>query len=250
MHFGGQTPSSKKASDANKERKPLQYEPDLKEGDLVMLQARSAQESRIEETDEKGHRITLPEKLRNPFIGPFRILAWKGEDKRKCILDIDKRIAHNVNRLIKHEVWDDVNTDTNKKPKLRIEPEEKKSLATGDMIVYRNKKLKNPFGVGKILACEDKSDIIVQSYGDEDTMINKAFFPMWVHSNVDGHYPKAERNAADKEYTNKHMEFTISAEDILFTGENILNDEFRIRNDIKSRIDEAIGEPLAWHLKS
>ena len=78
-----------------------------------MLQARSAREGRLEERDGEGKIISLPEKLRNKFTGPFKMLRWR--DERHCVIEIEgKQHAHNVNRLIKHHVWDDIHmrTDT------------------------------------------------------------------------------------------------------------------------------------------
>ena len=95
----------KRAADKNKARKPEQFKPNFKPGDLLMLKIRAAKEGRLHEKDDAGRTVSIPEKLRNPFIGPFRMIRWVND--RNCALDMDgKESIHNVNRLIRH-VWDD-----------------------------------------------------------------------------------------------------------------------------------------------
>jgi hypothetical protein len=104
------------AAEKNKARKPEQHTPNFKEGDFLLLQARSAKESRFEEKDSQGKNIPMPKKLQNSFTGPFRMVGWR-DNKRSCIIEMEngKRVTHNVNRLVKHHVWDEFHDDTNKK---------------------------------------------------------------------------------------------------------------------------------------
>ena len=51
------------ASERNKARKPGQYKPDFKAGDLLLLQERAPKEGRLEERDEEGKAIPISEKL-------------------------------------------------------------------------------------------------------------------------------------------------------------------------------------------
>ena len=45
-----------------------------------MLRARAAEEGRLIDRDEEGKYIKLPEKLRNPYVGPYKMLVWVGRD--------------------------------------------------------------------------------------------------------------------------------------------------------------------------
>ena len=57
------------------------YEPDFKPGDWLLVWKRAADESRWEAEDgEEAGKI--PTKLRNPWIGPFRMVRWAS-----CVLD-------------------------------------------------------------------------------------------------------------------------------------------------------------------
>ena len=115
-----------KAAEKNQKRMPEKFTPEFKPGDYLLLQARSAKESRLEEKDEEGKTIPLPEKLRNQFIGPYRMIRWRDKHMRYCVLDIEgEEVTHNVNRLLKHHIWDDVHHDTNVRSAKRIQTEEK-----------------------------------------------------------------------------------------------------------------------------
>jgi hypothetical protein len=53
----------------------------------------------------------LPKKWINPWIGPFRMIKWVSE--RKCLLDCaGKEKEFTVNRLAKHNRWDEVTPST------------------------------------------------------------------------------------------------------------------------------------------
>ena len=89
------------AAERNKARQPEQFKPDFKAGDFLLVRARAAEEGRLIERDEGGKFISIPEKLRNLFIGPYKILGWAGE--RYCRIDVNgTEKVYNVNRLIKH----------------------------------------------------------------------------------------------------------------------------------------------------
>ena len=101
----------KAAADKNKARRPRQYKPNFKPGDFLLLMARSAPEGRLVERDEEGRPIPIPEKMRNKYTGPFKMIRWVGE--RQCAIEImGEEQIHSVTRLIKHYVWDDIHTRT------------------------------------------------------------------------------------------------------------------------------------------
>jgi transposase InsO family protein len=66
-------------AEKNKARKPEQFQPKFKPGDFLLLKARAANESRLEEKDENDRHVSIPEKLRNQFVGPYRMVRWVGE---------------------------------------------------------------------------------------------------------------------------------------------------------------------------
>jgi hypothetical protein len=83
--------------------------PDYKPGDLLFVWARSSEESRTERAD--GKKTALPKKWVNPWIGPYRLI--RGTSERKCLLDCaGKEQEFIVNRLSKHNRWDEVNPST------------------------------------------------------------------------------------------------------------------------------------------
>jgi hypothetical protein len=135
------------AAQKNKDRQPEQSKPDFKPGDFLLLKARSAKDGRLVERGEGGIAIPLPQKLRNNFVGPYEMVRWAGD--RYCVIRIEnKEIIHNVNRLIKHHVWDDVHISTDTSTPLTAEtpragsthtphtPPAAETLRAGSMFVF------------------------------------------------------------------------------------------------------------------
>ena len=106
------------------------------------------------ERDGEGKFIPVPEKLRNQFVGPYEMMGWAGE--RYCRINVGGiEKMYNVNRLIKHHVWDAHNlcTDTAPQHQTHIQPTPRKPPERGDVIVFPmecNDEHKCIFGVGKI----------------------------------------------------------------------------------------------------
>jgi hypothetical protein len=93
----------------NEERGGNKSKPDFKPGDMLFVWARSSEESRIERAD--GKIVALPKKWVNPWIGPYKLVKWVSE--RKCLLDCNGKFQEFiVNRLSKHNRWDEVNPST------------------------------------------------------------------------------------------------------------------------------------------
>ena len=128
-----------------------------------MLYAREAREGRLEEKGEDRKFIPIPSKIRNTLIGPFEMVRWVGE--RYCIIKINgKEIMHNVNRLVKHHVWDDVHIRTDIQERTPA-PAEDTPLKVGELIVFPtayNEQHKCVFGVGKVLQVVGPNDINFQ----------------------------------------------------------------------------------------
>ena len=109
--FGKARNLQKAAATENKSRKPQQFKPNFKPGHFLWLLARSARKGRLERKNEEGKDIPLPEKIRNKYTGPFKMLRWVWE--RHCGIEIrGEEQVHNVNRLVKHHVWDDIHERT------------------------------------------------------------------------------------------------------------------------------------------
>ena len=152
-------------SDKNKERKPTQHQPSFVKGDWLLVFGRSAKEGRLELKDEDGKAIPLPEKMRNQFHGPYRMLAWSG--KRNCILDVKgKKQTFNVTRLIKKDAWSDAIRDTDEP----IAPQKPSQLPEiGDFIVIPTDTTDAEeclLDIGKVLEIRDPDDIVVHWYGN------------------------------------------------------------------------------------
>jgi hypothetical protein len=93
----------------NEDRGGIKHKPDFKPGDMLFVWARNSEESRFERSD--GKTVALPKKWINPWIGPFRMIKWTSE--RKCLLDCaGKYQEFIVNRLSKHNRWDEINPST------------------------------------------------------------------------------------------------------------------------------------------
>jgi transposase InsO family protein len=93
----------------NEDRGGNKSKPDYKPGDLLFVWARNSEESRTERAD--GKTVALPKKWVNPWIGPYKLIRWTSE--RKCLLDCaGKEQEFIVNRLSKHNRWDEVNPST------------------------------------------------------------------------------------------------------------------------------------------
>jgi len=114
------------ASEKNKDRQRLQSEPTFKPGDHVLLFARSSKEGRLEVKTDEGDDIALPSKLRNAFVGPFKMVRYVGP-RKAVILKDGKEVAYNVNRLIQHYPWDDDHLTTSERKV--VQPRKSQPLA-------------------------------------------------------------------------------------------------------------------------
>ena len=158
----------------NEDRGGDKSKPDYKPGDLLFVWARSSEESRTEKAD--GKKTTLPKKWVNPWIGPYRLIRWTSE--RKCLLDCaGKEQEFIVNRLSKHNRWDEVNPSTyawslKEKSEEKDKPAEEKEIEIsppkeereifgrdyvfkkGEMIVFEqleSEAYNIPFGLGVVM---------------------------------------------------------------------------------------------------
>jgi hypothetical protein len=139
----------------NEDRGGNKSKPDYKPGDLLFVWARNSEESRTERAD--GKKVALPKKWVNPWIGPYRLIKWTSE--RKCLLDCaGKEQEFIVNRLSKHNRWDEVNPSTYAWS-LKAKTDEKDRLAEEKVIeISPPKEEREIFGRDYVF---EKGDIII-----------------------------------------------------------------------------------------
>ena len=171
----------KVAAERNKARKHAQYKPNFKPGDFILLMERAAKEGRLEEKDEEGKHISIPHKLRNRYTGPYEMVRWAGE--RHCtILMRGKEVTHNVNRLIKHHVWDEEHMCTDRPH--RVEEREETRPEIGDLIVFPstyNSEHKCIFGMGRVMEIRSAEDVLIHWLGNMPCAeANKPFALGWI----------------------------------------------------------------------
>lgn len=239
----------KAAAAKNKARKPAQFKPDFKPGDMLLLMTREARAGRLEGRDEEGKAIPLPEKLRNKFAGPYKMLRWVGE--RKCAIEISgMEHIHHVNRLIKHHVWDDIHESTDiatprPLPTPTAPPEK------GDLILFPttfNSENKCFFGVGKVIEILGKNNISFQWYGYPPLPeAHKPFLPGWTDK-IDnkGYYATRKLHASHPAWTNDDTATEIGIESIIAQGADILGENNKINKTHRERIERAVGERIKW----
>lgn len=244
------------ASERNRARRPEQYEPDFKPGDWLLLFSKSAKESRIEEKDEEGKGISIPTKLRNPFIGPYKMIRWAGP--RTCAIEVNgKEEVYNVNRLIKHHIWDDEHISTSapdKKPKPKPKLDDT-PLQVGELIVFpiaTNKKDNiSPFGMGTILEIRGPNNLKIQWWGnDRKCKPSGTWRPGWVSARDNkGYYSHTKEASANPHWTNDDTTTTLRCSSIIYRGtpDETLTRTGQIRNKIRDIITKALDVDVNWH---
>lgn len=235
------------ASEKNKARQPAQYEPDFKAGDYLLYYKRTAKEGRVEESKD----VSLPRKLQNPFAGPFKMLRWTGP--RAVALEIaGKEFIVNVNRVIKHHVWDDVHMTTSE-TKTTQRPPDEEALQADEIIVFPmgvNSEQAAPFGIGRIMEIRGPNNILIQWWGNADNArAGGTFRPGWVDIKTKGSYYSDTRGATgNRAWTSDDTATTVSSREIVLRGtkETLFNAAGYIRERVRAQIDEGIGEPIEW----
>jgi len=237
------------AADRNKARKPTQFKPDFKPGDLLLLYARAAVEGRIEEKTEDGKSIPLPKKLRNSLIGPFEMVRWVGE--RYCVIRVGGReVVHNVNRLVKHHAWDDTHTqtDTPKQTRETIIPTTPPHV--GELIVFPttyNEQHKCVFGMGRVLEIKSGNAVVFQWLGNKPLAeASKPFAPGWVSPKDNkGYYSQKPIHPSHPPWTNIDTATDLEVSAIIAKGD-ILNATGRVNASTRATIEAATGETITW----
>jgi hypothetical protein len=189
----------------NEEKGGVKTKPDFKPGDMLFVWARNSEEARAETTT--GRKIALPKKWINPWIGPYKLIKWVSE--RKCLLDCaGKHQEYIVNRLSKHNRWDEVNpstyawslrkesSDKSKPKELRPQekprPNEKQIFEEGhlfqkdEIIVFEQQESEAypiPFGMGVVLEHNKNELIKFQWMGNSTNNEKGKWEPCWFQEN-------------------------------------------------------------------
>jgi hypothetical protein len=153
----------------------------------------------------------LPGKLRNPWLGPYKMVRWVGD--RKCvILENKKEVEYDVNRLFKHHSWDEDHFDTSGLvPGAEPVPKEARGRKAktgyvalpatppeiGEAIIFPLDMAPDhnaPFGVGRILKVRGEK-LQFQWLGNAGYEYNDSFLPGWKNVSEDLGYYKAKKLA-------------------------------------------------------
>ena len=195
--------------------------------------------------------VTIPEKLRNPFTGPYRMIRWAGD--RYCVIDMNGReVTHNVNRLVKHHVWDDVHTRTDTTTLDTHTRTTESTPGTATLIVFPttyNEEHKCYFGVGRVIKVRGPNDIYFQWLGNRPlSEASKPFALGWVDPRDNkGYYAKTATHPSHPPWTNEDTATNVAVSAIIAQGE-ILAANGKISTSARGKIEAAVGEAITWGL--
>jgi exonuclease III len=249
--FGHARKMQTDAAERNKARSHKnRYTPMFEPGDFLYVWERSKAESRLLEADSAPSDLmkqTLPRKLTNPWIGPYRMIEWKGE--RHCALDVKgTATTYNVNRLTKQYFWDGVCKDTGKafqKPSEAeldfkhgdakeadsvIEQSKAEEVKEGHIIIFPMEMSDDhpcPFGVGRVLDVTDKSNLHFQWLGNAKYNATSSFKPAWFQeSDKTYYYSQKPIHHSHPAYTGRMSltkEVAVSSDDVMASGFDLVS---------------------------
>ena len=237
------------AAEKNKARKPEQTKPNFAPGDLLLLQARSAKEGRLEERDEEGKHIPIPTKLQNPFTGPFRMIRWDGE--RHCVIETEGgETTHNVNRLVKYHTWEGMDTSAIRTREPAPPPREAPPKP-GEIVVFRTSYSDTHhclFGVGRVIQVIGPNDIHFQWLGNRPAAeASKPFEPGWVDTRDNkGYYKSKPNHPSHPPWTNRDTCTEITTECIILRGADMLRSDNKFTAAARAKIEASVGESISW----
>ena len=211
----------------------IRFKPDFKVGDMLYYLTKSSREGRLNEPGKDGLPIKIPEKLQNPWQGPYKMISW-GTSPNRVILQIgSKQQEADVTRVQKHHCWTEGIIDTDTWGRKMMEKPLETSiqithLRAGMLIVFKTKKSANYnalFGVGKILRIqEDQTDLIFQWIGNPSNNTRGTFRPCWgSHTDAKYYYANAKQHRNHFPYTSDLDDIQIDSSDIIASGFQILD---------------------------
>jgi hypothetical protein len=161
-----------------------------------------------------------------------------------------KEVMHNINRLIKHHVWDEdhVYTDFVTTRNTPIIPQT--TPKQHDLIIFPteiSEQHKCVFGVGKVIEIEGKN-IFFQWLGSKPLAeASKPFLPGWVDlKDNKGYYSTRKIHKSHPPWTNKDTATEITINDVIATGSDLLNSNHKIAENFRRIIERATGEHITW----
>jgi hypothetical protein len=92
------------------------FAPRFEERDMLFVWENTKEETRLREDIKTmtGHAGRLPTKLTNKWSGPYSFVRMVG-DPHAVVRKEGKEVQYNVNRLWKHQPWDEWHPDTGMK---------------------------------------------------------------------------------------------------------------------------------------
>jgi hypothetical protein len=242
------------------------FNPVFETGDLLYFWERSARESRLREDIGKvtGQRTgQAPTKFVNPWTGPYPCVRMDGA--RYAIITKDgKDMRVNVNRLVKHARWDDVNADSAEVAQLFASPRtgsrvsaetsslpaglEEKKIEIREIVVFPKEMSDNdpmPFGVGKVVSSDRKTGLVFQWLGNSAFNPRGTFFPAWIAKDTKFYYRKAPTHSSHVPYTNV-KEMVVQVADVIAHGFKILDVSNRLTQPVRAKIMEDDDVRKSW----
>ena len=253
----------------NERRAPARTIPSFKPHDFLYVWARSSKEQFQQETN--GKKKALPKKWVNPWVGPFEMLRWQGN--RYCVLNYrGKEKVFSVDRLSKHQQWDEIHPNTYKwdLEERRLEKEAKNLLKgqqvddgeediaddvwikedpqIGDVVVFDvNPSEDNPlqFGLGLIkeISVGKKGKIHFQWMGNFKMQGDKSFLPCWEDAKKKIYYKSSPEHKSHKALTGRDTNTKINIDNVIMIADKdcVLNS---VTQKIHARVHARIKEYL------
>lgn len=170
--------------------------------------------------------------------------------RRKILHDKSRWERSNVNRLVKHHMWDDIHTCTDMPAETRRTHALETPPKIGDLIVFPttyNEQHKCVFGVGKILELNSVNNMIFQWLGNKPLAeASKPFAPGWVDPRDNkGYYASRPIHISHPPWTNRDTCTEVTVSSIIAKGD-ILNAAGRINNTTRAIIEASVGESISW----
>ena len=258
----------------NERRAPARTIPNFKPHDFLYIWARSSKEQFAQESN--GKKTALPRKWVNPWVGPFEMIRWQGN--RYCVLNYrGKEKAFSVDRLSKHQQWDEIRPDTYKW-QLQAQKQEmeqkhllkgaymeenaavmdddawiKEDPQIGDVVVFDVKPSdENPlqFGLGiiKEISIGKKGKIHFQWMGNFKMQQDKPFLPCWEDAKKKIYYKATPEHKTHKALTGRDTSTKITIANAIMIADRdcVLNSaNQKIHSKVHARIKEYLRREQA-----
>ena len=257
------------AAVTNERRAPARTIPNFKSGDFLYVWARSSIEQFTQHED--GKKIALPKKWVNPWVGPFQMIRWQGN--RYCVLNYrNKEKVFSVDRLSKHQNWDEVRPDTYKweLQEQKTEREQKHLLEgsqipdadeiaddvwlkqdpqIGDVVVFdvipsKDNPLQFGLGLIKEISIGKKGKIHFQWMGNYNMRDDKPFLPCWEDAKGKIYYKKTPEHKSHEALTGQDTRTKITIENAI-----MIADKDCVLNSLTQKIHASVHIRIKDYLR-